>query len=40
MSGWGRNVPVFKKFNPKNITIFDINQSSIDIAKQKFEEDD
>ena len=39
MEGWGRNVPVLQKFNPQEITLIDINDQSIDYAKEKFEND-
>ena len=39
MEGWGRNVPVLKKFNPESIVMVDINPLSIIEAKNKFASD-
>jgi len=32
MAGWGRNVPVLKKFNPSEIVLVDICKENIDEA--------
>jgi len=39
MAGWGRNVQVIKKFNPKEIVLVDFNSLSIDKAKEMFQND-
>jgi len=39
MAGWGRNVPVIKKFDPKEIVLVDFNSFSIDEAKKRFADD-
>jgi len=36
MAGWGRNVQVIKKFDPKEIVMVDFNSLSIDEAKKKY----
>jgi len=39
MAGWGRNVQVIKKFDPKEIVMVDFNSLSIDEAKKRFATD-
>jgi len=39
MAGWGRNVAVLKKFDPKEIVLVDFNLLSITEAKKQFKND-
>ena len=39
MGGWGRNINVLKKCNPKSISLVDINPANIDKAKDEFKDD-